>query len=112
MSPAVDARTALARLPLLAGATDDDLDRIEALATPTHREAGTLLLRTGDPADRAHLLLTGRVALTFHVPGRGDLVTETLGAGDLVGISWVRPAQRGGSRRPRRARDRRPDLRR
>ncbi|WP_433732447.1 hypothetical protein ACQP2Y_23335 [Actinoplanes sp. CA-051413] len=31
------------------------------------------------------------VALDFHVPGRGDIVIERVGAGGVVGWSWLLP---------------------
>ncbi len=86
---ALDPRLALARSPLFAGVADPE--PVLALARPTSHDEGTLLLRAGQPADRCHLLLSGRVALGVHVAGRGDLVVETLAAGDAVGVSWARP---------------------
>ena len=91
-----DARAVLADLPLLAGATDADLDRVAGWAGPSRFAAGELLLRRGELADRFHIVLEGRVALSIDAPGRGDLTVETLGRGDVVGVSWAVPPHRWG----------------
>jgi CRP/FNR family cyclic AMP-dependent transcriptional regulator len=49
------------------------------------------LFDEGAQADRFWLIQTGRVALDLHVPGRADVVIETLGDGDVVGWSWLFP---------------------
>lgn len=54
-------------------------------------EPGRLLLREGEDADVFYLVREGRVALELHVPGRGDVRMETLGPGDVVGLSWLFP---------------------
>jgi CRP/FNR family cyclic AMP-dependent transcriptional regulator len=90
MSP----RHSFERATLLAGATAADLDRLDAMAERVHLPAGGLVLRAGDAADRLYIVLEGQVALSLHAPGRGDLVVETLGAGDVVGVSWALPHRR------------------
>ena len=52
--------------------------------------AGDYLFREGDEADEFCLLRQGAVCLEVHVPGKGPVVMETLGAGDIVGLSWLR----------------------
>ena len=95
MSP-LGPRAALADLPLLEGATEQDLDRLAGWAGPSRFASGELLLRRGDAADRLYVVLEGRVALSIHAPGRGDLTVETLGRGDVVGVSWAMPPYRWG----------------
>jgi CRP-like cAMP-binding protein len=48
----------------------------------------------GEPADRFWLIRDGRVALDLHAPGRGWLIVETLGDGDVLGWSWLCPPYR------------------
>jgi CRP-like cAMP-binding protein len=55
---------------------------------------GHRLFREGDPADQFFLIQHGRVALDLHVPGRGPLIVETVGAGDVLGWSWLCPPHR------------------
>lgn len=87
-------RDLLAGVALFAGASEDDLDRVAAWTEEARFTAGDVLLRAGEPADRLYVLVEGRVALSVHAPGRGDLVVETLGPGDVVGVSWALPYER------------------
>lgn len=60
-----------------------------------HRFApGTYLFREGEAADLFYLIREGSVALELHVPARPPLVVSTMGAGDLVGASWLVPPYR------------------
>jgi CRP-like cAMP-binding protein len=68
----------LAQAELIAGC-----GRIAAVAQ------GERIFREGEPADTFYLLRRGRVALTAHVPARGDVTIETLEAGEVVGWSWL-----------------------
>jgi CRP-like cAMP-binding protein len=78
----------LASHPLLAGLPVGALVPSARLLTV---EAGQLLMAEGDPADTIYLLQRGRVALELHESGRGPLVIETVGAGRIVGLSWIAP---------------------
>lgn len=52
-------------------------------------QAGHRLFEEGTPAHRFWLLRSGHVALDVHAPGRRRLLVETLGPGDLLGLSWL-----------------------
>lgn len=55
---------------------------------------GHRLFAEGDTARRFWLIRSGHIALDVHAPGDRQLIVETLGQGDLVGLSWlVRPYQ-------------------
>ncbi|OHV32328.1 Crp/Fnr family transcriptional regulator [Pseudofrankia sp. EUN1h] len=56
--------------------------------------AGDALLREGDPADVFYVLRQGTVAIELFVPTRGLVPIETVGAGGLVGWSWLFPPYR------------------
>jgi CRP-like cAMP-binding protein len=45
----------------------------------------------GQDASGCWLIRTGQVALQTQVPGRGDVVVQTLGPGDVLGWSWLVP---------------------
>ncbi len=51
--------------------------------------ADSFLFREGDPADTFYLVRDGTVALEVAAPGRGALVVQTLGEGEVVGFSWL-----------------------
>jgi hypothetical protein len=51
-------------------------------------------MQEGDPAHKFFLIRRGAIALEIHAPGRGPLRIETLGAGEVVGWSWLFPPHR------------------
>jgi CRP-like cAMP-binding protein len=79
----------IARAPVFAGLTGEQLELIAGCARNERHAAGELLMREGDPADRFYLVRSGAVALEVDAPGRGALVIETVHAGDVVGWSWL-----------------------
>ncbi|MEQ4300073.1 cyclic nucleotide-binding domain-containing protein [Plantactinospora sp. B6F1] len=87
-------RDLLAGQPFVDGLAPAWLDRLSAYAHPVYRNPGYRLFAAGRPATRFWLLRTGRVSLDLPTPGRGDVAIETVGAGDLLGWSWLFPPQR------------------
>jgi CRP-like cAMP-binding protein len=57
-------------------------------------EEGQYLFHEGDPADWFYLVRHGRVALTITEPGRGPVIFQTVGVGEVVGVSWLVPPYR------------------
>jgi CRP/FNR family transcriptional regulator, cyclic AMP receptor protein len=57
-------------------------------------EAGQYLFHEGEPADQIYLIRHGRVALEMAAPGRNAVTFQTLGEGEIVGISWLIPPYR------------------
>ncbi|NUR94818.1 MAG: cyclic nucleotide-binding domain-containing protein [Kribbellaceae bacterium] len=55
---------------------------------------GERLFNEGEPAGYCWSIKHGRVALDTAIPGRGHVVVETLGPGDLLGWSWLIPPYR------------------
>ena len=79
----------IADAPVFAGLAPARLEFIAGCARNEHVDAGTVLMREGEPANRFFLIRRGAVALEVHAPGRGALVIETLQDGDVVGWSWL-----------------------
>jgi CRP/FNR family cyclic AMP-dependent transcriptional regulator len=52
-------------------------------------EPGEFLLREGEEASTFYLVRKGIVSLEVHVPGQGAVRVETVGAGDVLGLSWT-----------------------
>jgi CRP-like cAMP-binding protein len=50
---------------------------------------GSFPFREGTPSDAFFLIREGRLALEIAGAGRGAIVVQTLGAGDVVGFSWL-----------------------
>jgi CRP/FNR family cyclic AMP-dependent transcriptional regulator len=84
----------LADHPFLTGLPAVWLGRLSSFGRPSYRPAGHRYFHEGRPAERFWLLRSGRVALDFAVPGRGDIVIETIGAGGVLGWSWLFPPYR------------------
>ncbi|MDI6098714.1 cyclic nucleotide-binding domain-containing protein [Actinoplanes sp. NEAU-A12] len=79
----------LAMHPLVADLPAGWLHRLAPHARPVHLVTGHRLFHEDGPADRFWLVHSGAVALDLHVPGRGDVVIDRLGAGAMVGWSWL-----------------------
>jgi CRP/FNR family transcriptional regulator, cyclic AMP receptor protein len=79
----------IAQAPVFAGLQSAQLELIAGCARNQPIDAGMMLMREGDPADRFFLIRRGAVALEVNVPGRGPLVIETRHSGDTVGWSWL-----------------------
>jgi CRP/FNR family transcriptional regulator, cyclic AMP receptor protein len=84
----------LAMHPFLSDLPAERLHRLAWHAAPVLRPTGRRLFREGSPAERFWLVRSGDIALDFHVPGRGDVVVEHVGAGGVIGWSWMRPPYR------------------
>ena len=54
------------------------------------------LFHAEDPADWIYLIRYGLVALEMAMPGRGAVQYETLGEGEIVGLTWLLPPYRWG----------------
>jgi CRP/FNR family transcriptional regulator, cyclic AMP receptor protein len=53
--------------------------------------AGELIFRQGHEAEHFYLIRAGKIALEMPVPGRGSVTIQTLGAGEILGWSWLVP---------------------
>jgi CRP/FNR family transcriptional regulator, cyclic AMP receptor protein len=83
--------TRVALHPFLAGMNHTQLALLTGCAIPVHFEGGQIIFREGDMANRFYLVESGKVALES-TGGLGDLVLiDTIGAGDLLGWSWMFP---------------------
>ncbi|MCX4510680.1 cyclic nucleotide-binding domain-containing protein [Streptomyces sp. NBC_01619] len=65
--------------------------RLMALARDTAFTGSRRIFEEGENADRFWIIRSGTVALDVQMPGRGRAVVETIGAGDLLGWSWLCP---------------------
>jgi CRP-like cAMP-binding protein len=57
-------------------------------------EEGQYLFHEADPADEFYLIRHGEVALELSAPGRSPVTFQTLGPGEIVGVSWLVPPYR------------------
>ena len=83
--------SALAGNYFLRGMSDDHLARLAALTSVVTVPAGHRFFTVGTVARHFWLIRAGQVAVDVDVPGNGRIVVETLGRGDLIGVSWFFP---------------------
>jgi len=86
-----DMATRVAFHPFLAGMNPRQLALLTDCAIPVHFRTGQTILREGELANRFYLIESGQVVLESG-EGFGDpMIMETIGAGDLLGWSWMFP---------------------
>ena len=80
--------------PFFAGLDEEFLKLVGGCAKNVRFEAGQYLFHEGGAADQLFLIRHGTVALEVAVPGRGPLIFQTVGEGEIVGLSWLFPPYR------------------
>jgi CRP/FNR family transcriptional regulator, cyclic AMP receptor protein len=80
--------------PFLAGLAPEHRTALAPDAAAVSFAAGARVFAEGSVADRFWLLESGGVALDMPVPGRGDVVVETLAGPTVLGWSWLYPPYR------------------
>ena len=81
----------LAGHAFLRGMPPSDVALLAEAAVAVEIPAGQRLFDEGAPATNCWLLTAGQVALDLPMPGRPNLIVETLGSGDVIGFSWLSP---------------------
>jgi CRP-like cAMP-binding protein len=84
----------LAAFPVFAQLPEAELELISSTARTVRFAARQRLFSEGQRAQGCWLIEDGRVALDMAVPGRGRVVLQTLGPGDVLGWSWLVPPYR------------------
>lgn len=84
-------RALLETHPFTKGMNDDAVELIAGCARNVTFEQGERLCAEGQCADTFYLLRRGGVSIKVHAPGRGSIVIETVGPGEVVGWSWMVP---------------------
>lgn len=84
----------LAPFPVFGRLTPAQRAVVAATAQDVSLAAGTRLFEEGQDATGCWLIRHGQVTLETAVPGRGQVVIQTLGPGDLLGWSWLVPPHR------------------
>lgn len=77
--------------PFVRGLSADLLKVLTACAMPTAFDANHLIFREGEIANRFYLLLEGHVQLEAEAADRPGVPVDQLGAGDVLGWSWLFP---------------------
>ncbi len=85
--------TSLATHPFLRDMRGDHLAMLAEAATVITVPAHGRLCEEGGFARAFWLIRSGQVALDLQVPGRGRVIVETVGRGEVLGWSWMFPPQ-------------------
>jgi CRP-like cAMP-binding protein len=80
--------------PFFGGMEEEFCKLVCGCAKNVRFEAGRYLFHEGEAAEWFYLLRDGRVALQLTAPGRGAVTFQTVGAGEIVGVSWLIPPYR------------------
>ena len=85
----MDTRVALH--PFLAGMSHQHLALLTDCAMAVQFNKGDVIFREGEQANRFYLLETGEIILTADDSSWNAVLIDTIGAGDLLGWSWMFP---------------------
>ena len=77
--------------PFFEGMKPEHLEVIAGGATEATFESDLILFREGEPANKFYLIQNGRIALEAHEPANVTVSVQELGAGDVLGWSWLFP---------------------
>jgi CRP/FNR family cyclic AMP-dependent transcriptional regulator len=83
--------TRVALHPVLAGMNRTQLTLLTDCAVARHFNTGQTILREGDFANGFYLIEAGKVALESEASFGESILLQTIGAGDLLGWSWMFP---------------------
>ncbi|MGF1617295.1 MAG: cyclic nucleotide-binding domain-containing protein [Acidimicrobiia bacterium] len=79
---------------LLRALANTDVSLFESAASQLRVSAGEVLFEEDGSADAFYIVVEGRIGLELTSPGKDPMVIQTLGSGDLVGVSWLFPPHR------------------
>jgi CRP-like cAMP-binding protein len=82
---------AVANHPFLRGMSPAHVRLLAACAMFTRFEAGQIVFHQGEIANRFYLIQTGRISIETSADERGIVTVQRLGAGDVLGWSWLFP---------------------
>lgn len=82
------------RSPLLKGLSQDGMEFLESVATEVEFAKGSIIFEEDGPADNFYLIATGKAGLEVSFPARESALIETIGAGEMLGVSWLFPPHR------------------
>ena len=80
--------------PFFAGLEDAAVEFIAGCGTNVHFEPDGYIFREGDAADVFYIVRSGNVAVEIASPDRGSLMIDTIGEGEILGVSWLFPPYR------------------
>lgn len=79
---------------LLQGLSPEGMEFLESVATEMEFPVGAVIFNEDDPADTFYLVADGKVGLEVSLHSQPPMLVQTLGPGELLGMSWLFPPHR------------------
>lgn len=76
---------------LLQDMSDEGIEFLESLAVEMQFPRGAVIFEEDDPADTLYLIAYGKAGLEVALHNRPPALVETIGPGELLGVSWIVP---------------------
>jgi CRP/FNR family cyclic AMP-dependent transcriptional regulator len=89
-----DLESVLAEHRFLKGLAPSHLQELVSCASNVRFDAGQYIFHQGEEANTFFAIRHGKVALEIFVPGRGGVIIQDVGEGDILGWSWLIPPHR------------------
>jgi CRP-like cAMP-binding protein len=80
--------------PFFQGLEERHIKLVTGCAKNVRFEAGQVIFREGEEADKFYLIREGLVAVEVLVPERGSTAVQTVCEGEMLGWSWLFPPYR------------------
>ena len=80
--------------PFFSGLSESTLELVSGCGVNEHFADDAEIIGENEPADTFYVIRKGRVAVEIETPRRGPLVIDTVGPGDILGVSWLLPPYR------------------
>ena len=84
----------LAKHPFFEGLEPRYMELLTGCASNMRFKAGDIIFREGEAAQQFFVVREGLVRLEVYAPGQGEMPIQTIGAGDVLGWSWLFPPYR------------------
>lgn len=81
----------IAQHPFTKGMSPKQINALADFSMEVEFKPGELVFREGDPANRFYLIRDGKVAIESYVEEVGIVPVQIVGAGDVLGWSWLFP---------------------
>ncbi|MDE2215843.1 MAG: cyclic nucleotide-binding domain-containing protein [Planctomycetota bacterium] len=81
----------LAEHPFLKSLESNHLKILAGCASSVQFDAGQFILREGEDANNFYIIRHGKVAIELFAAERGAITIQTIGAGEILGWSWLIP---------------------
>ena len=75
--------------PMFAGLSKSYINLLARTATEESFDPRALIFNEGDEADKFFLVTQGKVAVEIFAHERGPVTVQTIGAGEILGWSWL-----------------------